>query len=106
MQQSEFYNEYADAMPPGIMSPVENSGTFDLAGSYGKPSVNHVQTFGEKPAMKGLNEVAQALDILGIGPDDSAGRFNLAGETSLTKKFNNDSRLSDYGLNFNLGESL
>ena len=105
MQQNNFYNEYEDAMPPSAMSPVENSGTFDLAGSYGRPKVNHVQTFGEKPAMRGLNEVAQALDILGIGPDDSAGRFNLAGETSLAKRRNDESRLSDYGLNFNLGDT-
>ena len=42
MQQNNFYNEYEDAMPPSMMSPVENSGTFDLAGSYGRPKVNHV----------------------------------------------------------------
>ena len=56
--------------------------------------------------MRGLNEVAQALDILGIGPDDSAGRFNLAGETSLARKRIDDSRLSDLGLNFNLGDTV
>lgn len=46
MQQNDIYNE---GLPPGILSPVENSSTFDLAGSYGRPKVNHVQTFGEKP---------------------------------------------------------
>lgn len=53
--------------------------------------------------MNGINEVAQAMEILGIGPDDSSGRYNLA---DLGNKRVNESIRSDYGLNFNLGASI
>jgi hypothetical protein len=54
--------------------------------------------------MRGVNEVAQAMEILGIAPDDS-GKFNLANDYSLNRR-PNESRITDLGLNFNLGDSL
>lgn len=98
---NDFYNSGGDAS----LNDIDNSGTFDLAASYGRPKVQHVQqTFGGDSRFQGINEVAQALDILGIGPEDSSGRYNLAKSGAHTgiSKFN-DSELY-YGLN--LGNSL
>ena len=42
------------------------------------------------PAMNGINDVAQAMELLGIGPEDSLGKFNLV-DTTMPNRRNNES---------------
>ena len=55
--------------------------------------------------MNGINDVAQAMELLGIGPEDSSGKFNLA-DATMPNRSMNESNINDYGLNFNLAASF
>jgi hypothetical protein len=47
------------------------------------------------------------MEILGVGLEESAGKYNLAGNESLTaNRRANETRMSDYAYNFNFVDSL